>query len=718
MNLLRKSCFTAFLTLLLMPVFLHSQTMQVYPVACTGCPDSTHSNLFRLTVDDLPYPDTSVFRYFWYFGDGTFRIIPAGAGNGPTVFHRYDGIGDFSPLVVVTQLNKYEDVPPPARVVYENDTSIVRITVDSLSSLTYRNDITETNNAFEIFPSTERAVPGQPMMYAIQYRNGCRSKDIIDSLFIEFSSPLNFLATLPNSHVDFGTIRWKAFNGEQVQSFAYTYGKWLQTNGLLSKESNTIFVLGKMAEDSTLVDSTVHITGNVFTSPAGGDPFCGASPSDDLGQTVALSHDPNEELTDLGLYCEEQNPGKLVYTVRFQNTGNAPTDTITIKVWIDNKLEVATVPNLIATSFDGVLAPADIERIPSDASGTWLKWKLKGAQLRGTAEPGFHQYFDEEDTRGFIQFTIEKKADATFKPCSMIPSQAEIVFDCNPPILTNPVFTSIACGLADPVGQTECDPCKNIIAPQPFYVELPPISFGGDTIIDMQSDQLEFLIDNVHNQFTDFKWFPQENIDDPSREDANYFGDPLRSLPYFYLIASTGDNDTLGCENIVYRIIADWPDCDYLSLNLQPADTTLCEVGFYPRIRASVSSAIPGMEPFTWQDCSQGAVWKEDNVVAGRYTVFVRDRLGCFAQDEIVVEKHPKLWVEDDPSDCKGQLVITGGTPPYQVTWPDNAFTGTATTLIDFTAMPNLIGKVFVEDSKGCVASTKFGPSATCPTAE
>ncbi len=141
-----------------------------------------------------------------------------------------------------------------------------------------------------------------------------------------------------------------------------------------------------------------------------------------------------------------------------------------------------------------------------------------------------------------------------------------------------------------------------------------------------------------------------------------------------------------------------------LSIAIAPADTALCEGG------SALLTASSGFVEYLW---STGARTRTISVsTAGRYSVTVRDALGCVGYAEVLVTAHPAPVVDAgrDTAVCaSGSAVLigspaSGGTPPYRYAW-------SPPTGLDFSdvAQPkaspavSTLYRVQVTDANGCI---------------
>ena len=195
-------------------------------------------------------------------------------------------------------------------------------------------------------------------------------------------------------------------------------------DSLQPTEFRTIEVFFKIAGsehtgDTTLLNAWVYsgatpnastLTGNVAW-PA--DIRCAFDPNDKLVQRDSLPID----------YIATEN--ELLYTVRFQNTGNHTASQVIIRDQLD--------PTLDWHSFEP-LGSSHPYRATLDLTLGEVLFTFEDISLldSNSNEPASH---------GFVQFTILPKPGLS--PGTILSNTAGIYFDANPPVLTNKVETKI-----------------------------------------------------------------------------------------------------------------------------------------------------------------------------------------------------------------------------------------------------------------------------------
>ncbi len=136
---------------------------------------------------------------------------------------------------------------------------------------------------------------------------------------------------------------------------------------------------------------------------------------------VLCAYDPNDKLVNpVYPFNYALTDEDLVYTIRFQNTGNAEAYDVVIKDTLDANLDPSTF-RVIASSHDDVLSTT------LDAN-QYLSFNFIDINL-----PDSTSNFDE--SQGFVMYKI--KANEDVEDGTIITNTAGIYFDFNPPIITN-----------------------------------------------------------------------------------------------------------------------------------------------------------------------------------------------------------------------------------------------------------------------------------------
>jgi hypothetical protein len=233
---------------------------------------------------------------------------------------------------------------------------------------------------------------------------------------------------------------------------------------LLGQESRTIEVLLSVPPIPTVnigdyTTSTINCTANTTEINTTNNQFI-------LNALVVVSYDPND-VTEIhnGLINLDQTPNDyLYYTIRFQNTGTANTQFVTVKQSLDALLDFNTF-EMINSSHSYSLKRTTLGE---------LEWTFDPIQLTP-------KMVNEENSQGYITYRV-KPLYASITPVTYTNAQAEIYFDYNPPIITNTHTTTFTNNL----GTSTFDLSELSIYPNPFQEVLNIQSGKNDTILNIK----------------------------------------------------------------------------------------------------------------------------------------------------------------------------------------------------------------------------------------
>ena len=185
-------------------------------------------------------------------------------------------------------------------------------------------------------------------------------------------------------------------------------------------------------EDLIMVEvntDTDALAGTALQHEALVDPVAGDQDPDNnmftLLDTVVVAYDPNDKrVSPVFVTTEELATGeRVVYTIRFQNTGNAPAANILITDGLS--------PALLTNTFRylGGSHPCSIH-----LSADSLHFLFSGIELPDSAA-------DEPHSHGFVKFSFIP--DPALPPGAVVSNVANIFFDFNEPVHTEPAIFSI-----------------------------------------------------------------------------------------------------------------------------------------------------------------------------------------------------------------------------------------------------------------------------------
>ncbi len=138
-------------------------------------------------------------------------------------------------------------------------------------------------------------------------------------------------------------------------------------------------------------------------------------------QEVACAYDPNDKLVN-PIYPENYSliGEHFIYTIRFQNTGNAEAYNVVIEDQINVNLDPSTF-SVVASSHDTVLSTTIRE-------SKLIEFRFENIFLPDSTT-------NLEGSQGFVAYRI--KAFSDIPEFTNVLNNAEIYFDFNPPIITN-----------------------------------------------------------------------------------------------------------------------------------------------------------------------------------------------------------------------------------------------------------------------------------------
>jgi uncharacterized repeat protein (TIGR01451 family) len=147
---------------------------------------------------------------------------------------------------------------------------------------------------------------------------------------------------------------------------------------------------------------------------------------------ITCSYDPNDKQVEpVGATGDHLvAPGQqLLYTIRFQNTGNAPAEAVAIVDTLDTDLNPQTL------------------RVRASSHTTWTTLSADGVihfEFPGIVLPDSAS--NEAESHGFVTFSVDPMAG--IPDMTVADNAADIYFDLNPPVRTNEVFNTFADALA------------------------------------------------------------------------------------------------------------------------------------------------------------------------------------------------------------------------------------------------------------------------------
>ena len=253
------------------------------------------------------------------------------------------------------------------------------------------------------------ARPGFDSYYQLTYKNK-GNQTLSGNINLAFDDAvLDFVAANP------------ALSAQTLNTLNWSYAN------LLPFESRTIdFTLNVNSPQET---PAVNI-GDVLHFTASIDPISGDETSADntfaFAQTVIGSFDPNDKICLEGNTITPEKVGDyLHYIIHFQNSGTAAAENIVVKDVIDTtKFDIASLQLTSAS-----------HPFETKVTGDKIEFIFENIQLPAEID-------NEPESHGFVAFKIKTKSDLVLG--NTVSNKADIYFDYNFPIVTEPAVTTIS----------------------------------------------------------------------------------------------------------------------------------------------------------------------------------------------------------------------------------------------------------------------------------
>jgi uncharacterized repeat protein (TIGR01451 family) len=242
------------------------------------------------------------------------------------------------------------------------------------------------------------------------YNNG----EFVENGTIEFTKPANFTIT----------------NISHVNAVQNANGFTLNYTNLQPSESKSVLITMTVPPFPTVQVGQV-VTSSVTINCNNTEIFSNNN-SGSLTDCISAAYDPNDKYENHGPTIVKDNftnEDYLVYTIRFQNTGNASTSTVRVEDFLNTKLDPATV-KMIDASHECILS----------RQNNHLIWKFDPIYLSPMS-------VDEANSNGYVSFKV--KPFPGYEVGDIIPNTASIYFDMNPAIVTNTFQTEFVAVLAN-----------------------------------------------------------------------------------------------------------------------------------------------------------------------------------------------------------------------------------------------------------------------------
>jgi hypothetical protein len=312
------------------------------------------------------------------------------------------------------------------------------------------------------------------MYLILSYRDTTNISDLKNGkLRIELDQNLQFIPSFGNTYPQVYP------NGEKLLSTSGQIIEW-SYDWLDYNEVRSILVPVYVLPNAS---GAVNINASFESFGVEGDSTISSiEESNQLGVVVELSHDPNmmSEFSDEQRLCSVKED-TIAYTVKFQNTGKAPTQYVKVTCYLDDKVDLNSIANIEFPEFYDLGNTSNSTSNGYDVTDrtTWACWSVDHNNRSITFEMNMlilrslsdSTCLDLNATRSEVSFTVNVKSDYVFGPD--VVAEADIFFDANAPIRTNKTYSG--CKNALPVGQgggfqtANTSPCPKC-APICYYI--------------------------------------------------------------------------------------------------------------------------------------------------------------------------------------------------------------------------------------------------------
>jgi uncharacterized repeat protein (TIGR01451 family) len=258
--------------------------------------------------------------------------------------------------------------------------------------------------------------PGFQTRYWINYKNW-GTIDMNGTFSLAYDTLLSFIDCYPLENNQTGNI------------LDWNY------DTLANNEDRNVFINFSLLNAPITGDTLVT---SCFIEPIAGDTNV-TDNYDTLVQIITGSHDPNDKLVSpagKGFEGYVLHGQKLIYTVRFQNTGTDTAFTVRIKDFIDSDMDIESF-QFLASSHPVVYTIGD--------TGT-VRFTFNNILLPDSN-------VNEPESHGFVKYSVKPKQG--LPDYTQVTNKADIYFDYNPAVVTNEVLntyvTTIPVGIAESI---------------------------------------------------------------------------------------------------------------------------------------------------------------------------------------------------------------------------------------------------------------------------
>ncbi len=609
-----------------------------------------------ITIHEDDFRRQPAMIYFWNFRDGNFSF-----DSKP--LHTYKQAGTHVPIGEATRIYSSDDIDDGEVRIAEGGS----IDISSSEVVSSRKVAKADLSGNQIALIASRAPrPDDIVTHVITYKNTCAttaSGTIIfnfDTEQFEYNDNSNNSANTPNDYIGHEVYYGETYSGSNASSGEL---RW-SFSGLAAGEQRNIFVMLGTKNTVNWGDETIC---TAFIENT-----CG-SQEVQLKQTTVKSHDPNQITATPTSIC----PGAfetISFTIEFQNYGTGPASNVQIVFPISSILEIESF-NFGEVEVAGETLNCDFNNLDCfydvNYGNSTVSWYLNNLNLPGLRQKGYGTEFTEDDTKGSVQVQFEVTPESNTAPCSTIPAYAEIIFDCNTVIPTDPIHVRIQ--------DLECDDCNYCNdADNTPYFETDNGGTGGTIIVYTECPGGPPGLSEPQ-----FSWYPMDGltiIGNGSSVIANPDSTTTYTVTAWFSEGSENWFSTSSITLFASPFISQNLWCNTVSLT-----STTTPISCFGAADGEVTLEVNGASPpfyflgyFGCITLPESTDLELDIPFPGFYPVAVLDSGGCMDVLDIVVEEPKELHVDvlyNDWSTCddfSGQIIPSGGTAPYVFTLGDN----------------------------------------------
>lgn len=409
------------------------------------------------------------YSHYWEFGDGHYS-----KKDNPT--HTYKTKGNYS--VRLSTTNNYDDGKPPT-------SRPKRISITDVSSTDFDDEnvnLIDQDHGFRLVNDREPS-PNEEMQLVVSYANDKpyptngklyvfynekkyknKNFNLIDTRthygetevemqeiiaannlinYNDFKniSGFNSVTNIASQEVD-TIIKSNLFATLEKAKTEYQDVKVWEFDNLKPEEKRNLFLSFKTTPEM-LKDTTAVISiRSIYVPEDGGD----AHQIRTKELEIVTSHDPNKmAVYDTRLSYRRVRNKRLKYKIRFQNNGEGPARLIKLNTDIPEMLTISSLK--VLDMYPKVpICPKGVEAKYSCLDTVFFKDKIS-FQFKNIHLPGSNQKGVEEkdSTKGFVKYSLQFIKDFHKKPSR---SKTAIIFDKNPPIITNTATSRFRTGLS------------------------------------------------------------------------------------------------------------------------------------------------------------------------------------------------------------------------------------------------------------------------------